>query len=332
MERIFPEKLKAGDGVRVIAPAHSLSIISPANREISNQRFADLGLKLSFGQHVEESDIFESSSIESRIEDLHDAFRDKNVNAIFAVIGGFNSNQLLRYLDWDLIRQNPKILCGYSDITALGNAIFAKTGLVNYSGPAYSTCGTKIGFDYSLDYLKKCLMSNESFAAEPAAEWSDDPWYKDQENRSFIKNEGFWPINDGQAKGTIIGGNLCTLNLLQGTEYMPDLKDSILFLEDDYESKALNFDRDLQSLIHQPDFSGVRGIVIGRFQKASEVSLEQITAIVKNKKELASLPVFANADFGHTDQMITFPIGGEAEMVVESASGRSQAELRILKH
>lgn len=328
MERIFPEKLKAGDEVRVIAPARSLSIISSTNREIANQRFADLGLKLSFGKHVEETDIFNSSSIESRIEDLHNAFRDKSVKAVFAVIGGFNSNHLLRYLDWDLIRQNPKIFCGYSDITALGNAIFAKTGLVNYSGPAYSTCGQKIGFDYSLGYMKKCLTANEQFAVEPTVEWSDDKWYLDQENRQFIKNEGFLPINEGRAKGTIIGGNLCTLNLLQGTEYMPSLQDSILFLEDDYESKAVNFDRDLQSLIHQPGFGGVKGIVIGRFQRASEVSSEEIIAIIKSKKELAGLPVFANADFGHTNQIITFPIGGEVEMVVEN----NRAELRILKH
>ncbi|MDP1760189.1 MAG: LD-carboxypeptidase [Candidatus Woesebacteria bacterium] len=325
---MFPEKLKVGDEVRVIAPAHSLSIIAPANREISNKRFTDLGLKLSFGQHVEESNVFESSSIESRIADLHDAFRDKNIKAIFAVIGGFNSNQLLRYIDWDLIRQNPKILCGYSDITALGNAIFAKTGLVNYSGPAYSTCGQQKGFEYSLDHLKKCLMSDQAFAVESSPEWSDDKWYLDQENRNFIKNEGFWPINDGRAKGTIIGGNLCTLNLLQGTEYMPSLKDSILFLEDDYESKAVNFDRDLQSLIHQPDFGGVRGIVIGRFQKASEVSAEQVRAMIKSKKELADLPMAANVDFGHTDQMITFPIGGEADM--EIAGGKVM--INILKH
>lgn len=328
MEKIFPEKLKAGDEVQIIAPACSLAIIAPANREIANRRFADLGLKLSFGKRVEEADIFNSSSIESRIEDLHDAFRDKNVRAIFAVIGGFNSNQLLRYLDWELIRQNPKIFCGYSDITALGNAIFAKTGLIIYSGPSYSTFGQKIGFDYSLDYVKKCLMIDEPFSIEPIAEWSDDKWYLDQENRQFIKNEGFLPINDGRAKGTIIGANLCTLNLLQGTEYMPSLQDSILFLEDDYESKAVNFDRDLQSLIHQPGFGGVRGIVIGRFQKASEVTSEQIIVIVKSKKELIGLPVFANADFGHTDQMITFPIGGEAE--IEVIGGK--AELRILKH
>ncbi len=109
MDKIFPEKLKKGDLAQIIAPATSLSIISQENREIANQRFADMGLKIAFGKNVEEVDDFSSSSIESRIEDLHDAFRNPEAKAVFAVIGGFNSNQLLRYIDWDLIKKNPKI-------------------------------------------------------------------------------------------------------------------------------------------------------------------------------------------------------------------------------
>ncbi|MBI5356646.1 LD-carboxypeptidase [Candidatus Collierbacteria bacterium] len=106
---MYPRKLKAGDEVRIIAPSRSLSIITKRSREIADKRFADLGLKLSFGKHVEEIDDFASTSIQSRIEDLHQAFGDKNVKAIITVIGGFNSNQLLKYIDWDLIKDNPKI-------------------------------------------------------------------------------------------------------------------------------------------------------------------------------------------------------------------------------
>ena len=112
-----------------------MAIVSQQARELANNRFAEMGLKLSFGEHIEETDDFMSSSIESRVEDLHKAFSDKNIKAIITVIGGFNCNQILRYLDWDLIKNNSKIFCGYSDITALNNAIFTKTGLVNYSGP-----------------------------------------------------------------------------------------------------------------------------------------------------------------------------------------------------
>lgn len=103
-----------------------------------------------------------SSSIKSRVEDLHDAYKDKSIKAIFTVIGGFNSNQLLKYLDYDLIKGNPKILCGYSDITALTNAITAKTGIVSYSGLHFSTWAMKKEFEYNLEYFRKCLM-NEVF-------------------------------------------------------------------------------------------------------------------------------------------------------------------------
>ena len=314
MNKVYPTKLKVGDEIRVIAPSRSLVLISKETRQIADERFADLGLKLSFGKHVNESDEFVSSSIESRIEDLHEAFADKNVKAVITVIGGFNSNQLLRYIDWEPIRNNPKIFCGYSDITALNNAIFAKTGLVTYSGPHYSTFGQKLHFDYTLEYFKKCLMNETPYEITASESWSDDLWFLDQNKRELIKNEGHSVINKGEAEGTILGANLCTFNLLQGTEYFPDLTDSVLFLEDDGTSNAVTFDRDLQSLIHLSDFKKVKGLVIGRFQKSSKMASDLLTKIIKSKKELDNLPVVTNVDFGHSDPKITFPVGGEVRI------------------
>jgi muramoyltetrapeptide carboxypeptidase LdcA involved in peptidoglycan recycling len=328
MLKIFPKKLKSGDSVQIIAPASSLGIISQANRKIANQRFLEMGLSVTFGKHVEEIDLFDSSSIESRIKDLHDAFCNPNVKAILAVIGGFNSNQLLKYIDWEIIRNNPKIFCGFSDITALNNAIFAKTGLVTYSGPAYATFGEKLGFDYTLEAFKKCLFSEEPLEIKPSLIWSDDAYYLDQENRTFIQNEGYLIINTGKARGTILGANLCTFNLLQGTEFFPNLAGSVLFLEDDDVSTDVEFDRNLQSLLHLPEFAGVAGLVLGRFQKATKMTNEKLIKIIKTKKELNNLPVIANVDFGHTQSMITFPIGGEVNLVIE----KEQAIIEISKH
>jgi muramoyltetrapeptide carboxypeptidase len=313
--KIYPPKLKPGDEVRVIAPSTSLTVVSDYPL-ISRARFSSLGLNLSFGEHVRELDDFDSSSIASRVQDLHAAFEDPAVKAVMAATGGFNCNQLLRYLDWELIKNNPKIFCGFSDITALNNAILAKTGLVSYSGPAYSDFGQELHFDYALDYFRRCLFDNSPIEITPSQCWSDDSWFEDQKERRLITNGGFWVFNAGLAEGTIIGGNLCTLNLLQGTEYFPDLSGSILFLEDDYESLPHTFDRDLQSLIHLPSFAGVRGIVIGRFQKASQVTRELLAQIVRTKKELDSLPVIGNVDFGHSDPRLTFPVGGVAHLAV----------------
>lgn len=326
---IIPPKLKKGDTVRVIAPARSLGMSwIQAVKEKAIKSFELIGLKLTFGKHVNEVDEFDSSSIESRIEDLHDAFKDKNVKLVITVIGGFNSNQLLKYIDYDLIKNNPKILCGYSDITALANAIYAKSGLVTYSGPHFFNFGDEKSFDYSLEYFKKCFFQEDSYEIIPSSKWSDDRWANDQENRTFIENKGYVVINEGSASGTIVGANLCTFNLLHGTQFMPGLKDTVLFIEDDYESVPHTFDRDLQSLIHQPDFNRVRGIVLGRFQNKSNMADDLLTKIIKTKKELNKIPVIANADFGHTTPMITFPIGG----TVEISAIQNKATIKILKH
>lgn len=327
---IFPDKLKKGDEIRIIAPSRSLSLISESNIEFAKSRLENMGFVISFSKNCKEKDMFISSSIKSRVEDIHDAFKDKNVKAIFTVIGGFNSNQLLKYLDYDLIKNNPKILCGYSDFTAFANAITSKTGLVTYYGPHFSTWSMKKEFDYILEYFKKCLISNESYDVKASSTWSDDEWYKDQDKRIIEKNEGLIVINPGKAEGVIFGGNLCTFNLLQGTEFMPNLLDSILFIEDDDLPKSgfdVEFDRNLQSLIHQPGFEKVKGLIIGRFQKKAEMTLEKLKYIISTKKELDNIPIIANADFGHTYPIFTFPLGGTTKI-----NASKELEIKILKH
>ncbi|MCH5586365.1 LD-carboxypeptidase [Shimazuella sp. AN120528] len=318
---LIPKKIQAGDHIRVVSPSKSFSILSKETVDIALQRLSKLGFTVSISQHASVMDDFGSSSIEERIEDLHDAFADESVDNILTTIGGHNCNQLLKYLDYNLIKQNPKVLVGYSDITALANAIYTKTGLVTYSGPHFSTFGMKKGMDYTIDYFRQCLMMEDSFTVNPSTHWSDDEWYLDQENRIFHENRGWSVIQEGEAEGVSIGGNLCTLNLLQGTEYMPSLEDSILFIEDDYLTFPENFDRDLQSLIHQSAFEGVKGILIGRFQRKSGVTDDLLKKIIASKKELRGLPILANVDFGHTSPMFTFPIGGRVKM--EASKGKS---------
>jgi len=325
---MIPPKLKRGDEIRIVAPATSIDVLSEETKTQAVSVLEGLGYKVSFGKRVYGHDGFDSTPIEDRVADIHDAFADRNVKALSTVLGGFNSNQLLPHLDYDLIRQNPKILCGYSDITVLHNAIYKKTGLVSYNGPHFAMFGMKKGCDYTIEYFRKCLESSEPFDVLPSAEWSNDKWYLDQVNRTFVKNDGFRVINEGEAEGRIIGGNQCTFNLLHGTEYMPDLKGSILFLEDDYYCHAKIFDRDLQSVTQQPGFDGVKGIVIGRFEKASQLQPDVVERIVKGKRELDHIPIISEADFSHTTPQITFPIGGTVRMSAKKGS----ASIRILEH
>ncbi len=316
---IYPPLLKKGSHIRVIAPSRSFKIIASGAREIACHRFAEMGMTVSFSKHCDEIDDFVSSSVESRLTDLHEAFTDKSVDGILTAIGGFNTNQLIDKIDYDLIRQNPKILCGFSDITCLCHAITSKTGLVTYSGPHFSSFGMIKGFNYTLDYFKKCLTTSDAYTVTPSETVSSDAWFMDQENRQFDSNDGFWLLNLGTAnavRGKLIGGHVRCLSSLQGTAYWPSLKDSILFLEEDEETNAVLFDRLLQSLIHQADFKYVKALVIGRFRPESAITRSLLQQIIHTKDALKHIPVIANFDIGHTTPIITYPIGGEVQIEI----------------
>lgn len=314
---MIPAKLARGDEIRVVAPSRGIRIISQEVRKIAIERFNELGLKVTFGKNTvdENWDMLGTSSVEKRVEDIMDAFRDKNVKAIFTIIGGFNSNQLLPYLDYEVIRANPKIFCGFSDITALLDGIYAKTGLVTFSGPHLSSIGMLKGTEYTLENMRKMLMDSGENNVVPSAEWSDDLWFLDQENREFIKNEGYWNIHEGKASGKLLGGNLGTFNLLLGSEYRPAFTaDTVLFVEDTEGADICSFMRNLTALTYQPDFKNVKGLVIGRFQKGSKITREQLTYMINSISALDNLPVVANVDFGHSTPLLTLPIGGKAEV------------------
>lgn len=319
MATIYPKALKTGDEVRVIAPARSLALISPSVRQIARERLEmELGLKVTFGKHVEERDRYVSSSIKSRVDDLHEAFADKNVKAVFSAVGGTNSEELLERIDWNLIKRNPKVFCGFSDITTLSNAIYGKTGLVAFSGPHYSSFGMKRGFEYTMEQFKKAVMGTHRHQVLSSANWSDDAWYMDQEKRQFIANLGMKVFKQGVAKGTIIGGNIGTLAILLGSSYMPKLNNSILFLEEcgDCEGSRDFTMRQFGALVRQPGFDKIKGIVFGRFQKATRWEPTDFQELISRRPELAkrNIPIITGVDFGHTTPIFTFGIGGTAEI------------------
>lgn len=318
MQKLIPAKLQKGDEIRVIAPSISMKVIGDDCRKIAKERFEAMGLKVSFGKHTleEEFNMFASSDVFNRAEDIMDAFNDKNVKAIFTIIGGFNSNQILPFLDYEVIKNNPKILCGYSDITALLSAIEAKTGLVTFYGPHYSSIGMKKGNEYTLDMLEKVLFEGES-ELKISDEWSDDLWFKDQENRDFVKNEGWWVLQNGNAKGELKGGNLSTLILLNGTPYQPYFaQNTILMIEECNYSSAddKEFLRQFQALAQRDDFANIKAILIGRFQKASNMTKEKLKFMIDYIPQLKGLPIIANLDFGHTTPIATLPVGGMCEI------------------
>lgn len=317
----FPARLRRGDTVRVVAPARSRAFVLEHDLSaIIDARFAEMGLTLTYGAHVDERDDFDSSSIASRVQDLHDAFANPGVAAVMTVIGGFNSNELLPNLDWDLIAANPKILCGFSDITALQNAILAKTGLVTYSGPHWSSFGMRDHFSQTQRWFVDTLFGTAPVELHAATTWTDDAWFVDQDHRELLPGEGWWPLQEGRAEGTIVGGNLCTLNLLQGTGFMPSLQGALVLVEDDYTTNPATFSRNLTSLLQLPDARDIIGLAIGRFQRDSHMTRSLLEQIVANQPRLTGLPVIANADFGHSYPMATLPVGGTMAVTAASAS------------
>ena len=312
------EKLNVGDEIRVIAPSGSLL---PEKEEICQKAvefLTGLGFQVSLSKNCR---VFNARTgtgdIRSRVEDLHDAFADKKVKAVLAWAGGFHVNEILEYLDYDLIRKNPKIICGFSDITALLNAVYAKTGLVTYHGPHLQTFSRE-GFmpPYTWDSFQKCMMGDSPYPIMPSKEAGQ-----------------YAVIQEGACEGTIVGGNLCTLNLLQGTEFMPDLAEKILFLEDDNimgEFFVHEFERNLQSLLQVKGAKRLKGLVLGRFEESCRMTEETVQRIVSTKECLRGIPVLFNVDFGHVlpDPIATFPIGGKVRIIAED----SRTLVEILEH
>ena len=301
--------------IRIIAPSGSIaSRLADLKSKVENI-YHSFGIQVSYAQHINEVDEFFSSSITSRISDIYDAFQDPSVNFIQAATGGSNSNQLLTYLDYSLISHNPKPIIGQSDTTALLNAIYAKTGVITYHGPHFNTLLKNLNSNYTLSWLKYFLnKATDWITVEPSPSFGEKQIHD-------TPNDGYWVIHKGMAEGIIIGGNLPTLSLPQGTPYMPDLKDKILFIEYDGmvgEFVPEEFDRDLQALLQQPNTDKIKALVLGRFTPNANMTREKLEKILDTKRELKGIPVVANVDFGHTNPTIIFPIGGNCQLKADN--------------
>ena len=308
------KKLKKGDHIRVISPSLSIQAISGFEANVkAKEKLEELGFNVSFSSNYFEHVLFDSASIASRVEDIHEAFLDPSVDAVLATIGGFNSNELLPYLDYDLIAQNPKIICGYSDTTALLNAIYTKTGIQTYMGPSYSSFKMKEGQEYqSQSWLK--AVTQDNYDLVPSKDWSSDPWYDPTKPRHFMPTE--WKVyNAGSASGTIIGGNLSTYALLRGTPYAPQVENYVLFVEEAEGYPPEHFLREFAALLQA--YPNPQAVIIGRFPKECEMTEEILLAILDKHPILQTIPVLYDVDFAHTQPLFTITIGGQVTLDTE---------------
>ncbi|TJY24277.1 LD-carboxypeptidase [Latilactobacillus curvatus] len=321
---MMPKRLSKGDEIRVIAPSNSLqSVGGYVANQPANDRLSALGYQVTFGQHVLIMDQFNSSPIEARIADLHAAFIDDNVKAILAVTGGYNSNELLPYIDFDLIASHPKIICGYSDFSALANAMTAKTGLITYYGPSYISFKLvdQLG-DYQAHNWQK-VMTQEAGPIRLAAskEWSSDAWYLPNAARDYQPNR-WQSYTSGCVTGTLVGGNLNTLYTLQGTAYQPDYNDQVLLIECSDGSDPFDFSRNLAALLQSMEHP--KALIIGRIPTDVALSETDLIAILNKFPILKTIPVLYNVNVGHTQPILTLPIG--QSITVNATEGWLQIE------
>ncbi|HFU4497397.1 TPA: S66 peptidase family protein [Streptococcus suis] len=311
------KRLKKGDHIRVVSPSSSIESIGGFEANVAaKKKLEALGFRLSFSEHYFENDIFDSAPIASRVADLEAAFANETVDAVLTTIGGFNCNELLPYLDFDLIAQNPKIFCGYSDTTALLNAIYAKTGMQTYMGPAYSSFKMEQGQQYqTTSWLN--AVTQDTYHLTPSLEWSSDAWYLPNAPRTFYPTE--WKVyNPGQASGIAIGGNISTLNLLTGTEFTPRPDKYVLFLEEAEDDDYLIIARHLTALLQT--YPNPQAVVFGRFPKETKLTEEILLTILYKHPILKKVPVLYDLDFAHTQPLFTITIGGQVEIDTKTFS------------
>jgi|SRR3989338_539161 len=318
INKILPPRLNKNKLIGVIAPADPVAGVCPDGTiKRGYEYLKNKGFSVTEGRSVKLLTQKHTAGTASfRVNDIHDLIKRKDVGCIMAFWGGFNTNQLLDKLDYDLIKQNPKIFIGYSDVTALTTAITTKTGLVTFSGPAVISFAKPEPFEYTWNYFEKmCINPQDELSIEASHDYADDLYFlrEDDDHRIKKNNDGIKVFALGKATGEILVGNLQTLLLLHGTEYLPDITGKILFIEEDETSTPAHVDRFIYQCKQLGWFNKIAGLVIGRFTEQSSFSPEDsLEDILKEHLSGAKFPIFCNVDFGHSDPLITIPNGGVA--------------------
>ena len=299
-----PEALQPGDTVGLITPATYVS--DPDQLQTVEHTVRYFGLKPKFGRNVRRRDGYLAGTVEHRLEDLHGMFADPEVKAVFAVRGGYGSGHLLDRIDYDLIRRNPKIFAGYSDITAMHLAIHKRTGLVTFHSPVPMSAFS----EYTVEYYKRALFQTKPLGVlrNPA------------ESNPLRPRHRIRTIRAGKARGPLIGGNLSLVIATMGTPFEIETRGRILFLEDTGE-QPYQIDRMLTNLRLAGKLRAAAGIVWGecsecgsRDYKPSFASTLSLGEVLDDILGSAGVPVFSGLTIGHTSDQLTLPLGVLASM------------------
>lgn len=315
---IQPPLLEEGDTVGVVSPASPVPALRPGRFERGLRNLEAMGFTVRVGENAHAISGYTAGTIEQRVEDLHTMFDDTEVRAVICSIGGYNSNQLLDRLDYDLIRRNPKILVGYSDPTFLLLAAHKMIGLTTFLGPSVMMqFGEYDGLHpYTKRWFRKVLMSPgppgelrpSGVRIHERLEWDEE----DTRPRREGSHEGPKVLRPGRAEGRVVAGHLITLLDLACTPHFPDLDGAILCVEASDEEPAEWTDRSFFRLRLMGAFERISTLVVGREHPCSGFEENSLEQMLLSATEGYALPVATGFDFGHTDPMFTLPIGVRA--------------------
>ena len=313
-ELIRPKALHAGATVGLITPATYVS--DPDRLALVERTLKYFGLKPKFARNVRKRNGYLGGSIDERLDDLHSMFADPSVDAIFAIRGGYGAAQLLDRIDYAMLRRNPKIFLGYSDITALHLAIQKRAGMVTFHGPVALS-----GFsDYTQKNFRRAL-----FETSPLGAVTNPP-----DSNLLRPSHTLRTIRPGKARGALVGGNLTLISTTMGTPYEIDTRGRILLLED-VDEQPYSIDRMLTQLRLAGKFDSAAGVIFGECNACrpsdykpgfeSTLSLGEVLDEILGKLRI---PVLGGLTFGHTDDQLTLPLGvmatldaDKGELVIE---------------
>ena len=283
-------KIKKGDTVGVIAPSSKIDEDDLETINNSVLLMESTGLKVKFAKNAFKNTLGYGATPKEKAEDINEMFADKEVKLIFCVSGGFNSNTVFEYLDYEAIKNNPKPLCGFSDSTSLENMIYAKTGVITFNGPTFKSL-TSWATPYAYEEVVKRFINGDMSLGK-----DDDEYIS---------------IKEGRAEGILVGGNLSLVNEMSAGKYAIDFTDKILFIEEFcLETPPELVSNYLYNMKQNGVFDKIKGIWVGNYD--GSVALEKILLDVLEDKY--TFPIIKSNNFGHTERKTVIPIGGKAKI------------------
>lgn len=276
-----------------------------------------MGFSVIFSKNAKKEFLYMAGSVEDRVSDLNDAMSSTESNIIMAVFGGYNSNQLLEKIDYETIKNKKKIMIGYSDITAILNAIYTKTGISSIHGPGFASfCDPNCFPEVKLS-LNNLISKKFPIVYTEPTQAACDLWYLKQNfgPRELYQHPKWIAIKEGVSCGKLIGGNLETFLALASTEYMPPTKDAILLIEASFNEAPGRFDRNVTQLRHMGVFKNISGLIVGQFSDKNQLAtLETIQQVLYRATQGYNFPILINTSFSHVDPLLPVPIGGTIQL------------------